>query len=151
MKQELADKVVAAFADVPYPGDDNISMRYLEDFVGQTEWEKVPLAMLKYNSSDMPLFTATAFHFYLPAFLYALLTDPESDGYFGDYVIFNLAPDRYLPSLGETAIGLFSREQKAVVLEFLRRHTELFPHSGFSWIDDNWAILHRAIKFWSEN
>src|SRR5438270_13812260 len=82
--QELARQVETAFSDVPYPGDDAIVPLYdnephcdecanLARTFRSKNWQSVPLEILFLERGSLPLFTAEAFRYYLPAFLRAAL------------------------------------------------------------------------------
>ena len=83
----LTEKIEAAFADVLYPGDDNLTSNYnplsanddegVADYFRQTSWRGHPVQELRYHSCALSFFTPAAFHYYLPAFLIADLEDPE--------------------------------------------------------------------------
>jgi hypothetical protein len=152
MRAELAIKIENAFSNVAYPGDHNIGDGYLRDFVGQNEWKKIPLELLFHNESGIPLFTPQAFHFYLPAFLRALLLYPEAERML-DFVISSLTPSS-MPDVKwivEHSIGLFSNLEKTVVLEFLQKHQEFFPKSEYVLFDEDRLELQRAIQYWEKN
>lgn len=152
MRSQLISKIETVFADVPYPGDENIGRLSVEEFIGQKDWQNVPLEMLLNNQSEIPAFSSDAFHFFLPAFLRAVLQYPEAEIML-DYVIESLfpSPTLHMDFISERAIGLFNNEEKTVVLEFLEKLQELFPHSNFNMLENNSLELQRAIQFWREN
>jgi len=151
-RAELAQRIEDTFATVPYPGDDNIGSYGTEDFVGQKDWRKVPLKLLLHNVSEISALSDEAFRFYMPAYLCAVLRDPAADGIVESLVSYlapSPIPDRTY--IADHAIKLFTRAEKAVILEFLERHGELFPETNCVIMDDYIATLQRAIHFWQKN
>ncbi|MBL8156992.1 MAG: hypothetical protein JNM70_22655 [Anaerolineae bacterium] len=148
MKQELIKRLEKAFADVPYPGDENIGHYEVNDFIGQKDWTQVPLGIVLNNRSELRLFSAEGFHFYLPVYIRAVLLYPEADD-LCDYIVAVLLVDRPLfREWVEWVIKRFSNEQKAVVIEFMKLYPELFPDSAYTMIDFARAQLEEAIGFW---
>lgn len=91
----------AAFADIPYPGDENIVVdqnvfdpectEIVSAFTGM-KWQDVSVEMVLQFKEALPLFTPAAFSFYLPAYMVACV-----DAYYDvdvalDSVLFNLTP-----------------------------------------------------------
>lgn len=80
--EQLKHQIEAAFADVPYPGDERIAYapkaweceELNTDFRGQ-HWKSLPRDVLRQHSSDLALFSLDGFRFYLPAYLFAALDD----------------------------------------------------------------------------
>jgi hypothetical protein len=79
----LIDKIEQAFADVEYPGDDDLtSSTYgeepaalVEDFRGKTDWRDIAVAFLNQApdgwGTALAFFSARALRFYLPAYMIA--------------------------------------------------------------------------------
>jgi hypothetical protein len=153
MREELAQRIENEFVEAQYPGDKNIGVREVEDFIGQKEWRKVPLAVLARNQAAILIFFPAAYRFYLPAFLCAVLRHPELE-YLEDPIMYSLIPSITPDNpniVPEPAIPLFSKGEKLLVIEFLEKHEELFPRSNYVVLDDNVPELQRAVKFWKEN
>ncbi len=152
MREELAEKIKNEFVETQYPGDNNLGVREVEDFIGQKEWRNVPLEVLARNQAAILIFSPAAYRFYLPAFLCAVLRHSELE-YLEDPITYSLipsiAPDnpKIVP---ESAIPLFSGGEKSLILEFLEKHGELFPRSNYVVLDENASELQHAIKFWRE-
>lgn len=80
---ELIGKIEQAFADVGYPGDDDLTdstygeepAALVEDFTGRTSWQDIDVAFLNQApdgwGSALAFFSARALRFYLPAYLIA--------------------------------------------------------------------------------
>ena len=154
MREELIQRIEAAFADVQYPGDDNIGVHREGDiFVGQTDWRSLPLDIsLNYGFAFLDL-TPKAFHFYLPAYMCATLRYPDKQRN-PDLIVSSLTPkklDGSYQRLADHAFTVFTSAQKSVIVEFLEIYTELFPGDAYSHFEDDKAELQRAIQFWKEN
>lgn len=155
MHEELIQKIEEAFADVAYPGDNNIGVHSegQDVFVGQTDWRSLPLEIsLRYGFAFLDL-KPKAFHFYLPAYMCATLRYPEEQRN-PDLIVASLTPkkpdDSYEP-LADCAISLFTSAQKSAVVRFLGIYPELYPDDAYALLEDDIAELQRAIQFWKEN
>lgn len=81
--EQLKEQIRRAFADVPYPGDDNLqgsqegSEPFLltKDFAGKTDWRRLDAEFLDSApdgyASALSFFSHRALQFYLPAYLIA--------------------------------------------------------------------------------
>ena len=134
---ELRASIVHAFPVEPLPKRDSIIAHECEecwevrdDFASQ-RWPDVTRETIDRHFDSLPLFTPTAHHYYLPAYLVRAL-DHEGQtfgtgGTVADFVIYNLSPD-YTESW-TSRFPLFSREQLRVVatwLEFVLSHQAVF-------------------------
>ncbi len=154
MYEELARRVESEFSQAVYPGDQNLGIREIEDFIGQKEWRKVPLELLIRKNSVLISFSPAAYHFYLPAFLCALLRHPDFQGYLEQPIVYSLIPSPILDmpnEIPEQAIPLFTTGEKSLIVEFLENHANLFPSSPYSLFDDLVEAVQFAIKFWKES
>ncbi len=121
-----------AFADVPYPGDDNITnCGYKENF-GSACWECIEIADyfrsktwhshkvkdLRYHEAALNLFTEEALHYYLPAFVLAELEDPEEADVIYDGLIFIFTPSG--SSGAKENVQLLSPAQRKVMIEYFQ-------------------------------
>jgi hypothetical protein len=136
----LKDEVHSAFADVKYPGDENLTI-YSEagrdddatfQLLRGRSWENCPVAEFMSGDTPIPDLTAEAYHYYLPALLLASISD--------DDVLVNLTVGSLQFSLdpsnakseGEFAyddterfnrrINLLTPRQREVVIRVLREH-----------------------------
>ncbi len=152
MREELAQRVENEFVAAQYPGDENIGGGEVKHFVGQKEWRKVRLEILSHNWSAIIGFGPEAYHFYLPAFLCAVLRYPEVEDLEHSlvYSLIPPVPGELYKRNPELAFPLFSKGEKLVVVDFLEKHSDLFPMSSWTLLDDNMAELQRAIKFWKD-
>lgn len=145
-REELIQKIEVAFADVPYPGDDNIGIHLEgEAYVGKTDWRKIPLDFLLGYGTTLLDLTPEAVQFYLPAFMCATLHHPEVF-HPSDVVIYRLTPNEY--GFVEEMVPLFTTSQKSAVVEFLELYPVLFPYDAHALLEDSKAELQRAIHFW---
>jgi hypothetical protein len=135
-RRKLEEKVRAAFADVPYPGDKNIA--------SAGAWEPAAIAVVlrgkdwrglkgvDFDYGSAPSFlTPEAFHYYLPALLLNLLEDTGSPTYFDSLAgstVFSLEPQDWDAGFLAERLALLSREQRVAVWDVLRfdaaRHPE---------------------------
>jgi hypothetical protein len=81
--KRLVDKIEQAFADVEYPGDDDLTdttvgeepVALIRDFRGKTDWQQLDATFLDQApegyGNALCFFSANAFRFYLPAYLIA--------------------------------------------------------------------------------
>jgi len=74
--------IETAFADVPYPGDDNIADHQdclecdeVRAFFRGKSWRDLKFPELRDYSQSLPLFTPQAFHYFLPGYLLATMND----------------------------------------------------------------------------
>lgn len=89
--KELIDQIEQAFADVEYPGDDDLTdstygeepAALIVEFRGKTDWHDIDVAFLNQApdgwSSALAFFSARALRFYLPAYLIADLRGELGD------------------------------------------------------------------------
>lgn len=131
-KLELVRSIQWAWADVTYPGDENIFVPDSYDDEGITEyfsgttWKGHNTAELRaYQTALSSFFTPTAYHYWLPAYLIAAVEDPDELSQGVDSLIRSFIP----PNDSATFIAehrermrLLTKEQKLAivgVLEFL--------------------------------
>jgi hypothetical protein len=98
-RDEVIRDIGAAFADVAYPGDDQLvydnSGRHLECtqvrevFRGRS-WRDLDLETLRRNASALFFFTPAAYRYYLPAFLIAAVRDFERADVIPDTIVCTL-------------------------------------------------------------
>ena len=92
-KTALIAEIRAVFADVPYPGDDNItSTTYpwdegVSDYFRGTTQEGHSAKDLRCHKEALSFFLPEAYHYYLPAFIVAVLEDSEAaDNIYGSLI-----------------------------------------------------------------
>jgi hypothetical protein len=78
MPQTTLELIEAAFADVPYPGDDHIVDHQdcpecddVRDFFRGKSWRELKFPELHAFHGSLPLLTPEAFHYFLPGYMLA--------------------------------------------------------------------------------
>lgn len=76
--------IEAAFAEVPYPGDDNIALHEnclecddLRAYLRGKSWRDLKFPELRSFHESLPLLTPVAFRYFLPGYMLASLSDFE--------------------------------------------------------------------------
>jgi hypothetical protein len=100
--EALVDETYRAFANVEYPGDENIVENFpmntfsyvesmeIEETLRGTHWKELPTSVLHYCSPFF-LFSPPGFHYYFPAFLIALLANRDASD-LGGFLENNFVP-----------------------------------------------------------
>ena len=79
LRQNVAKQIEEAFADTPYPGDNNIGWgcgsegKEFEEVVRGKHWKDLTLDFIIKHRSNIHCMTTDGFRFYLPAFLLAIV------------------------------------------------------------------------------
>ena len=149
--EALAQEIEQVFADMPYPGGDNIGREDISVFRG--DWRAIPLDVIIAYRGELPFFAIQGFRYYLPAFLVAALRHPVEVDTLLDNLIFNLDPKTYEFS-GQRfteIVNSFTLDEKRSILNFLGNYMQFFP--GFPvgmWVYDDKILsdLQRATDFW---
>ena len=157
---QLKLDIERVFADVPYPGDDNlIHSRYqeaidvAEHFKGikWQDWKDNPSQFLTMRlSGDLFWFNKEAYRYYLPLYMIQALVDIKNADLLPGEIITSLAPPANKPDLKKHVsrkIASMTPSQLKVILsylEFFKREHE----KGFSTrpIDEAIANIKRAIS-----
>lgn len=84
------------------------------DFMGR-EWTAIPDSVVKKHYDHLPLLGDAARRYYIPAFLRAALSLPESS--IGEWLYMDLSPS----GIKTSEIAKFTKEQRAMILEYLQR------------------------------
>jgi len=122
-RQEFADEIKKAFAKVKKPPKNAVSrdLDELQDIVGKN-WDEVTPNELSYN---LPIFfTAKGLHYYLQAYLIALVLDPEKMD-LPMNIIYRLSPSLQEDMLHPMAD--FDCKQTKVIVAFFELYRELYP------------------------
>lgn len=153
--QAFAEQIHTVFAG-NLLGDDifvSTSNQYFDADAAASElsyenWQDVPLATLVKHRNYTAYFTASAFHFYLPAMLTAIVLHTDKVDTLFDNVIHDLMP----PMLGQTyrifqeRTKKFSEEESAIIGTFFEEFPTLFPPSLWTQLKD--SERSRAIEYW---
>lgn len=125
---EVIRLIEDAWREVPYPGDDRIFTpdsyddEDIVNYFGGTTWREHDPAKLRAHSSAFTFFTPEAFHYWLPAFMFAAIQNPEEADVICDRIPWSV-DDNYAPQRWR----LFSPAQRQAVAAYLRFQIERFP------------------------
>jgi hypothetical protein len=130
----VRETIVAAFANTPHPGDDNITSPKGNDegteeyFRGRT-WRGHTPRDLRLHSSALSFFTPAAFRYFLPAFLLAEIDDPETADIIAESIAFH-----FTRALGRDArLPLFSTQELAAIAAFFDECALRYPSFAYNW------------------
>jgi hypothetical protein len=96
---QLREDIIAAFADAQRPTEDDIVVhecdecRALEAAFAPLTWDAVPDSVIEAHASELPLFSPTAFAYFLPAYLLYTLAHftPRADA--AEHTVYALTPN----------------------------------------------------------
>jgi hypothetical protein len=123
----LKQTIAKAFADVPYPGDDNITRcpyhcaecgRIAEYFRGR-EWTGQTAEELRKYHVALSLFTPEAFHYFLPAFLLASLDSYEKGDVIPDSIRFHFEYAHECQGHFTVRMSKLSADQRKAIIAYL--------------------------------
>jgi uncharacterized protein DUF6714 len=134
----LEERIEGAFANIRYPGDDNLTVydhrgREHDDTFkllrGKT-WQEFPLREFMSGDTPIPDLTPEAFHYYMPALLTGALNGCQD---LSSTLVFYFSPSSYEQLAGEypqqrqfhrsnfsKRVALFSAEQRRVIADVFR-------------------------------
>jgi len=149
--ETLKQKVISAFADVPYPKG-KIAPHECEECcdVSKTfankNWKTIKPTILEENPCVMPLFSSEAFHFFLPAYLvYSLEHFSEKYDTVCEFTIYAVTPDKKSiknnSDYWREKFKDFTLEQMDCIYEFL----------DFVREDENFDRFFKEIEIGKEN
>ena len=130
IRDRLKVEIRKAFDNTPYPGSDysDISATEYDDegvydyFVGSHQFEH-SIKDLRYNSVALSFFTDQAFRYWLPAFMFAELDDPEEADIIAESIAYHLSDAKGSHRL----ILSFSDVERAVIKDFLAECIRRYP------------------------
>jgi len=140
---ELQEIIRNAFAEVPVPANDNIiehdcdECRELQQAFSGLMWQQLGSTLVRENYDKLPLLSAEALHFYLPAFLIESL---GSDDDVWEYTFYELYRSR--DERRDQRWSKFSERQVEAILALLEY--KLIEATG--WQREDIPI---AIKMWN--
>jgi len=123
----LKESIAAAFAEVPYPGDDNIircpyncaeCQRIADYFKGKTFLGHTAEDLRNHHVA-LALFTADAFRYFLPAFMLASLDSYEKGDVLPDAIRFHFEYVQEYRNFFAVKMTNFSPAQRRAVIEYL--------------------------------
>ncbi len=164
LSEVIKKRILEAFRDTPYPGDENLvadqsgydpeSREVAKAFRGK-DWRNVSAEMVREYACALPLFTPVAFRYYLPAYMYVCASSYYDLGVALNSVIFNLTPPK---EPGDRVWDFFwARVQKFNESE--RNAIKAFLHLIHQYECADWATsgmeppenrMGPVLDFWSE-
>jgi hypothetical protein len=128
----LSQQIKNAFPVLPIPSaDDAIERTYmvehLHELLGGRRWTEPSVREYRMCDDGFSLLTVTGLHYYLPGYLQAELTDPETADVIAECVTYTLTPDSDFSRSRVAALGvLMTAHQCAVLAEWLVRYEESY-------------------------
>ena len=123
-KQGIIDAIEMAWAEVPYPGDKNIFTptsyddEGITEYFSGTDWRHHPAEDLRRRCFALSrFFTPPAFHYWLPAYLFAALENPLEFSQGTECLIDSFLPGRVDDLLEKMALLTFD-QKLAVIMVF---------------------------------
>ncbi len=160
---ELKRVIEAAFKDIPYPGDHNITDedyclddKEVADALRGRHWREVSvdyIAEHPFLRSTLVFLNPAALRFYLPAFMIAIIDDYIEADVLSGFLLRELTPDSHKPSseFVEKFGSLTSEQSHAVrlYLEYmLEEHPEYKDYLGQGPVDDR--VLLALERYWGD-
>ena len=164
-REALAKRIKAAFADAEVPKKEDFSTRdkyVVEPFIGKSR-DEIGLDNLQ-SSEPLGCFFPTAFRYYLPIFLNAVVLHPYEVDVLADGIIIKLSPldsEDFKGTILEDKVQhldyrsalvrqtqLFSQQENQAIYEFLKNYERIVP-DGLD-LPRVRAIYERGVEFWKE-
>ena len=134
----LKEDVFTAFADVPRPGEGDITQcdcdecRDVQKTFAEIDWKTASPKVVEENFDKLPLFSPEGLHYFLPAYLLYSLDHFKNDGVC-EYTLYHLTPGKETESsvaYYRARFAPFTPEQMNIVYEFLdlARQDETFAY-----------------------
>ncbi len=153
----LIERIQAAFAATPYPGDKRIGDdSEVDNFIGK-RWQDISPKDLG-TVTYLHFFTKEGIRYYVPAYMTAVLEHPELHFSIREAIIRGLAPidDPDWKSRNITIHEFFSPEERAVIRVFFESYEELFPFPDIQQLtpidreltQKDMRALQVAIEYW---
>jgi len=151
-ERQLIENIKRAWANVPYPGDENIFTSDSYDDEGITEyfsgttWEGHSVEGLRDHSSAIStFFTPAAYNYWLPAYLIAAIKDPDELSQGIDCLISSLTPENRATRFSleqRERLGLLTNKQKLILIEVIEYIVGQFEDSSHpEWTKQEIAAL----------
>jgi hypothetical protein len=122
-KERVKQAIVTAFADVPYPGDDAITLpprdyrtKKIDRELKGVQWQDVPLDLLQHVW--LHLLSPAGRRFYLPAYLLLTLDQLQDTSWIYMWVLYTLDPPEQMGWF-EREYGVYTPAQKQAIRLFL--------------------------------
>lgn len=160
LRQRVAKQIEQAFADTPYP-DEPICppttvwhYEQIEAKFKDYHWRDLPFENLFQYREVLTYLSDTAFRFYLPAYLLAVLLHPEEVDTLLDRIVDHLSPSngefpQHDENISRKAKTLTISEIDAVIA-FLNAYVLLIIDDDERWqLGHYWHRIQLAIDFWT--
>lgn len=127
MDMSLKQTIETAFADVPYPGDNNITRcpyncsecrRIALHFKGKPARGYTTEELKDYHVA-LSLFTPEAFHFFLPAFMLASMDKYEKGDVIPDSIRFHFEYSQEMQGHFAVRMSKFTTAQRHTIIDYL--------------------------------
>jgi rubrerythrin len=123
----LKETIKKAFADVPYPGDNNITRcpyhcaecRRVAEFFKGKDWNGQPAEELRGNHVALSLFTPEAFHYFLPGYMLVSLDTYEKGDVIPDAIRFHFEYVHETRNHFAVRLSKFTVEQRKAIIDYL--------------------------------
>jgi len=143
LKQEISSlkiKIIDAFSDVEFPGNDKILHMQshddseILDFCGLVDWQSIPDGIIERNNDSLAFFSPEAYQFYIPRFIIYVLDNYDSAEIVVDNTIYSLAPlykcdfrdtEKFLSDHGHELESQLKEDMEDDVAAFKERKAEL--------------------------
>ncbi len=123
----LKQAIEEAFAEVPYPGDDNITRcpyncpecREMADYFKGKTWTGHAAKDLRERHTALLLFTPEAFQYFIPAFMFAALNSYERTDLIPDSIRFHFEQSQEMMGHFAVRMSKFTPAQRKAIIDFL--------------------------------
>ncbi len=164
--EHLKNEIIKAFSETERPAKDNIALHECEECRGvrkdfaNIRWQEVSNKLLENNYDKIPLFSPTAFNYFLPAYLLYTLNDFDNEfSEVCEFTLYALTPDKNwknengdISSCWIEKFSSFTFVQMNSIYQFLAlaKQNPIYRYSDASSIEKAFDRL-RQIKAASEN
>ena len=162
-REDLAKRIKKAFSDAEYPINDDLTVEYYtKPFAGKPR-DEIGLDNLQ-RSEPLSYFSPTAFRYYLPVFLSAVVLHPYGVDVLASDIITKLTPIDDEDFKGTTLEGkiqhldyraalvrktqLFSQKESQAVYEFMLNYEKILPDGRY--VTRRRTTYEKGIDFWKE-
>ena len=142
----IRESIESAFADVPYPGDDNVTRCTHEDclecdaiaaYFRGTTWRDHTVEQLREHQSAITMFTPEAFRYFLPAFMLQSLGYWRETDMIPHFIAGQFSPakpdaDAVMQQYCSERWSIFSQRPRETIAAFLREYSAAGLHPWFS-------------------
>lgn len=149
----LTEQIASAFADVHHPGpgrllraDAGWEGASLDPLVAGMRWQDIPVDVIRRYPTALLLLTPEGFRFCLPAYLLAVLRDPEEVDVLPELVFLTLTPSGsdWNRNRLRDQVSLLTQQQWDAARSFVIHHLD---------VEQSYPAEQRdaALSFWDRN